>query len=154
MKRLLIILSLLPINLFGQILVDDVGDGWKNKVDSAICLIQTVSPEASALLTRTTNRVEFWLGDRSSTRPDPNLGQGTILLAVDEIGLGIINIAAVLVHESLHLFLHQTQAGLQPDHEEATAYFWELIFLEKVPNCPTWLIINAETQLKAIGTGN
>ena len=154
MKALIFVLILLPIQAIAQIKVDDVGDGWKAKVDSAITLVKDVSPEAYKVLIGSTDRVEFWLGDRSSTRPDPDYNRGTILLAVDEIELGVVNIAAALVHESLHLRFHQNRTKLEPDHEEATAYFWELLFLLKVPNCPEWLIINAETQLKAIGNRN
>jgi hypothetical protein len=154
MKAIFFILILLPIQVIGQIRVDDVGDGWKAKVDSAITLVRNTSPEAYKVLVNSTSNVEFWLGDRSSTRPNPDFTKGTILLAVDEIELGIVNISAVLVHESLHLYFHQVKANLDPNHEEATAYFWELIFLFKVPNCPNWLIINAETQLKAIGSQN
>jgi hypothetical protein len=154
MKALSILALLIPLQLFGQIKVDDVGDGWKAKVDSAITLVQTVSPEAYRILLTSTDRVEFWLGDRSSTRPDPNYQKGIILLAVDEMQLGVVNIAAVLVHESLHLHFHRTQTKLDQKQEEVTAYFWELIFLLSVPNCPDWLIINAETQMKAIGERN
>ncbi len=138
----------------GQIVVDDVGDGWKKKVDSAMTLVKTVSPDAWALIDSTTNRVEFWLGDRSSTRPDPNFKKGTILLAVDEIDLGVINIAAVLVHESLHLSFHQKKFGLDPIQEEVTAYLWELAFLLQVPNCPVWLVKNAEYQIMTLRSKN
>lgn len=154
MRTLLIILICLPTLLKAQIQVDDVGDGWKSKVDSAITLIKSVSPEAWSVLDSTTSHIEFWLGDRSSTRPDPNFNKGTILLAVDEIELGIVNIAAVLVHESLHLSFHQKQLKIDQNQEEITAYVWELLFLMKVPNCPIWLIHNAESQIKLIYSRN
>lgn len=154
MRILLLILISLPTVLSAQIKIDDVGDGWKNKVDSAVTLIKTVSPDAWSLLDSTTANIEFWLGDRSSTRPDPNFKKGTILLAVDEIELGIVNIAAVLVHESLHLSFHQKQFKLDPKQEELTAYLWELLFLSQVPNCPLWLIYNAESQIKIIYSEN
>jgi len=150
MRTIFIILLSFPFTAFGQILIDDVGDGWKKKVDSAIVLIKKVSPYAWAVLDNSTNRVEFWLGDRSSTRPDPNFGKGTILMAVDEIELGIVNMAAVLVHESLHLHFHQNKLGLEPNHEEITAYLWELVFLIQVPSCPVWLIKNAEYQISTL----
>jgi len=150
MRTIFIVLMLLPTLLSAQIKVDDVGDGWKSRVDSAIQLIQKVSPDAWALLDSTTNKVEFWLGDRSSTRPDPAFGKGTILLAVDDIELGVFNVAAVLVHESLHLSFHQKKLRLEAKQEELTAYLWELLFLMQVPGCPFWLIHNAEYQIKTI----
>jgi hypothetical protein len=150
MRILFILIMSLPTLVSAQIKIDDVGDGWKVKVDSAITLIKKVSPDAWLLLDSTTSNVEFWLGDRSSTRPDPNFKKGTILLAVDEIELGVVNIAAVLVHESLHLSFHQRKFALEPKQEELTAYLWELLFLVQVPNCPLWLIQNAEAQIKTI----
>lgn len=143
-------LILTPIMASAQIKVDDVGDGWKLKVDSAIQLIKQVSPDAGAVLDSNVDRVEFWLGDRSSTRPDRNGGKGTILIAVDEIPLGIYNIAAVLVHESLHLHFNRIKFKLDPKQEELTAYCWELLFLIQIPNCPTWLIQNAEFQIRTL----
>jgi hypothetical protein len=155
MKRLLLsLLSLLSFSAFSQIAIDDVGDGWKSRVDSAITIIAQVSPEAKALLDSTTNRVEFWLGDRSSTRPEPGGKKGTILLAVDEIDLGIYNIAAVLVHESFHLHIHRIKFKMKPTDEEIAAYIWEMMFLKQIPNCPPWLIINAEYQIKLLSSEN
>lgn len=150
MRALFLLLVSFPILATAQIRVDNVGDGWKARVDSAIQLVKEVSPTAWALLDSTTANVEFWLGDRSSTRPDPTFKKGTILLAVDEIEFGIVNIAAVLVHESFHLSLHQRQFKIESNQEEITAYVWELLFLMQVPNCPLWLIHNAESQIKLI----
>lgn len=153
MKGFLLAIFLAPIAAFSQIRVDDVGDGWKSKVDSAIVLIKQTSPQAAALLDSTTIHIEFWLGDRSSTRPDPKGGKGTILLAVDEIELGIQNIAAVLVHESFHLHIHKIKYKMAQRDEEVAAYVWEIMFLKQIPNCPDWLIINAEYQIRTLSSG-
>lgn len=152
MKKLILLLLICTISIVAnaQIKVDDVGDGWKLKVDSAIQLIGRTSIDAKNLLDSSTARVEFWLGDRSSTRPDPDRKRGTILLAVDEIGLGIENIAAVLVHESFHLHIYNLGYKLDPIDEERWAYTWELLFLTQVQNCPHWLILNAEYQINAL----
>jgi hypothetical protein len=154
MKRFLIALLFAPLCASAQIKVDDVGDGWKAKVDSAILVIATVSPHAKALLDSTTIRIEFWLGDRSSTRPDPKGNRGTILLAVDEIELGVMNIAAVLVHESFHLHIHRIKYKMSATDEEIAAYVWELAFLKQVVGCPAWLIRNAEFQIRTLSTQN
>jgi hypothetical protein len=154
MKRFILAILLAPLCASAQIKIDDVGDGWKAKVDSAMFIISQVSPHAKALIDSTTEHVEFWLGDRSSTRPDPKGGKGTILLAVDEIELGVVNIAAVLVHESFHLHIHRIKYKMAATDEEIAAYVWELAFLKQVTSCPSWLIRNAEYQIRTLSTQN
>jgi hypothetical protein len=51
------------------------------------------------------------------------------------------NIAAAIVHESMHLkYLHEDN---HPDDEEKICYEYELEFLLKVPNIDPWLLDNA-----------
>jgi len=150
MRTILFLLLSMPSLLFGQIVIDEVGDGWKAKVDSAIQLIKTNAPEAYRVLEENTNHIEFWIGDMSTTAPDPKKGKGTILIAVDEIELGIYNLAAVLVHESLHLHFHRKGIKMDPIQEEITAYAWEKLFLIQLPNCPMWLIQNADFQIRQL----
>lgn len=147
MKHLIVILMMLPVAAFSQIQVDDVGEGWKARVDSALVMIQQTSPEAWALIDTNVAKVEFWLGDRSSTVPASHGKKGTILLAVDEIELGVYNIAAVIVHESIHLHMWRKGIKLPAIQEEITAYCWELMFLTRLPGCPAWLEYNAIYQI-------
>lgn len=150
MKRLLLLLMIVPVITPAQIKIDDVGDGWKKKVDSAISLISATSDQADMLVRATTGRIEFWLGDRSSVSYPRDSTKGTILLAVGELKLGIENIAAVIVHESFHLHIAKIRHKMKSREEEIAAYAWELVFLKQIPNCPNWLILNAEYQIDAL----
>lgn len=154
MKNLFLLIMMLPFAAFSQIHIDEVGDGWKAKVDSALVLIKQTSPEAWAVVESSTAKIEFWIGDRSSTIPAKNGAKGTILIAVDEVPLGIYNIASVIVHESIHLHFLRTGVSMPPVQEEISAYCWELIFLNRVPNCPDWLKYNAIYQISQLQANN
>jgi hypothetical protein len=52
--------------LFGQIQVDKAGDGWDQKIDSAISLIRETDPEKYSLLESNCSKVSFWVSDFSS----------------------------------------------------------------------------------------
>ena len=56
------ILFAVPSLVFSQIKIDDVGDGWKSKVDSAIVLIKNTDPEKYQVLINNCERVEFITG--------------------------------------------------------------------------------------------
>lgn len=142
-KNALITLLLIPTVAFGQIKVDDVGDGWKPKVDSAISLIQQRDPEKYEVLIKNCNRVEFIIGDFSTTKP-PNI----IAITTKDMRIGSINnIAAILVHESYHLKLWNEGIKIDPKKEEKEAYSWEYDFLCKLSNVEDWLFLNAINQI-------
>ena len=51
MKQLVKCLSIFfPLILSAQIKIDDVGDGWKNKVEQAIDVVKQFAPEKYTLL--------------------------------------------------------------------------------------------------------
>ena len=60
----------------------------------------------------------------------------------EEVKFGDIhNIAAALVHESLHLeFFYE---DIHPIEEEKICYEYEMEFLLRVPNVDPWLLDNA-----------
>ena len=60
----------------------------------------------------------------------------------------INNIAAILVHESKHLFFLKHNCALTPNDEEIVCYRYELNFLGKIPNVEPWLIQNAKNKIK------
>ena len=60
----------------------------------------------------------------------------------------INNIAAIIVHESKHLFLLKINTRLTPSDEELLCYRYELDFLGKIPNVEVWLIDNAKKRIK------
>lgn len=133
------ILLLIPIIGFSQIKVDDVGDGWKSKVDSAITIIKERDPEKYKILIENCNKVEFIIGDFSTTKPPK-----TIAITTKDIkGPSINNIAAILVHESFHLHIWNRGIKMSEREEEREAYKWEYDFLCNLPDVEDWLFLNA-----------
>jgi len=80
------IFLLIPLLGFSQIKIDDVGDGWKSKVDSAITIIKERDPEKYKILIENCNKVEFIIGDFSTTKP-PNI----IAITTKDMSKGSIN---------------------------------------------------------------
>lgn len=142
-NALIAILIFLPIFSFAQIKVDDVGDGWKVKVDSAISLIKNKDPEKYETLIKNCNRVEFIIGDFSSTRP-PNI----IAITTKDMNKGSINnIAAILVHESFHLRIWNSGIIMNSRKEEKEAYMYEYDFLCGLSDVEEWLFLNAINRI-------
>ena len=144
--RLWIVLFLLTVSSysFSQIRITDVGDGWKGKVEQALDTIQKYDIEKYYLIMETCKVVAFWNGGFATTESD-----SIITIPTKEMNNGnIYNIAAILVHESLHLYFLTTRFKLQPNVEEVIAYQHELEFLKKIPYVDEWLIENAENKIK------
>ena len=134
-NALIVLFMIISTTLFGQIKVDDVGDGWKAKVDSALVLIKTYDSVKYELVLKECKTINFWLGEFSSSLP-PN----TILISVKDLKLGSINnIACVIVHESLHLNISSCSIKMDQRLEEYTCYKYELEFLTRLPNVEPWL---------------
>jgi hypothetical protein len=151
MKKLLSGLLFLFITLhsFGQLRVTDVGDGWKEKVDSALKIIQTYDIEKYNVILETCTLIGYWNESFSTTE-----GDSVILISTKDINhVSINNIAAILVHESMHLYIKQLYAKVSPNREETICYVYELNFLYKVPNAEIWLIENATNKMKYYSKG-
>jgi hypothetical protein len=151
MKKLLSGLLFLFITLhsFGQLRVTDVGDGWKEKVDSALKIIQTYDIEKYNVILETCTLIGYWNESFSTTE-----GDSVILISTKDINhVSINNIAAILVHESMHLYIKQLYAKVSPNREETICYVYELNFLYKVPNVEIWLIENATNKMKYYSKG-
>lgn len=134
--------------LFGQIQVDKAGDGWDQKIDSAISLIRETDPEKYSLLESNCSKVSFWVSDFSSNEITPE-ERGIIYISTKEIGLNSINnLAAVLVHESLHLYLTRKGANFPGEKEENYCYKYELEFIRKLENPEPWLVQHTQEQIK------
>jgi hypothetical protein len=149
-KSLLLILIVLPNILLSQIIIDKAGDGWDQKIDSALQLIKKTDIEKYQLLDSVCGKVEFWSSGFSSN--EGKYGEkGIILVAVKDVKLNSINnLAVVLVHESLHLHVLQKGYIIIPEQEEAWCYRYELDFIDKLPNPEPWLKQHAITQLTNI----
>ena len=83
-----------------KIYVPDVGDGWKSKIDSAMYLIHKIDTEKYKLIIENCDSIEFSNMDFSTTIT-PNI----IVITKKDFDINSINnLAAVLVHESKHLY--------------------------------------------------
>ena len=136
-------------SLFAQLKITDVGDGWKNKVDSALKIIQKYDIEKYNVILETCTVIGYWNESFSTTE-----GDSVILISTKDINnQSINNIAAILVHESMHLYIKQLYSKLNPNEEEVICYTYELNFLYKVPNVENWLIENATNKIKYYSKG-
>lgn len=128
---------------FGQIKVDDVGPGWKDKVLQAIEVVRTYDIKKYNFLIEHCHYVNFWNGTYSTTElPD------RIVISAAEVTKGNINdLAAALVHESLHLCFSKNVITISSFKEEELCYKYELDFLMNIPNVEPWLIKHAQQQI-------
>jgi hypothetical protein len=62
----------------------------------------------------------------------------------------IHDLAAALIHESMHLYIIQQRITLSTKQEETICYLYELEFLSKIPNVEPWLIQHVHRQLDAL----
>jgi len=131
----------------GQIKIDKAGDGWDLKVDSALSLIKKTDSVKYALLNSVCSNVSFWLSDFSSCDFDQEGGR--IYISARDVKLNSINnLAAVLVHESFHLYIRKKKILLHPMGEENYCYRYELELLNKLPNLEPWLKSHVIEQIE------
>lgn len=148
MKGLLInLLLFLAVPCFAQIKIDKAGDGWDLKVDSAIQLIKRVDIYNYKLLDTNCSQISFMISPYSSCELEN--GKGHIYIAVDDIKLNSINnIAVVLVHESMHLYISKKGIEMIPEKEETFCYMYEISFINKLKNPEPWLLEHAINNIK------
>ncbi len=140
----IILAILFSFNAYSQIEIPDIGDGWKNDVDSAIQLIKDTDTAAYRILMDNCKIIEFIISDHSSTKL-PH----TIAITVSDMKIGSINnIACLLVHESYHLYLSNFNLSpVNPDKEEYLCYLKEYEFMSKLAYVEDWLFINTFNKL-------
>jgi hypothetical protein len=144
MKQLLVcLISCIPFLAFSQIRIDDIGDGWKAKVEQALTVIQQTDCEKYDLLMTTCKHISYSTATFATTESGT-----TILIPRREMVVGNINdIAAALVHESLHLYMLQNKLIMPEADEEVLCYAYELEFLLQIPGVETWLLEHARKQI-------
>jgi hypothetical protein len=143
MKLLVKCLSLIPFLTFGQIRIDDVGDGWKSKVEQALQVVQQTDCEKYEMIVSTCTHISYSTANFATTESG-----NTILIPRREIMAGNINdIAAILVHESLHLYILKTKMTMPEADEELLCYAYELEFLLQIPGVEQWLLDHARKQI-------
>jgi hypothetical protein len=144
MKLLIICLSFIPFISFTQIKIDDVGDGWKGKVEQALAIVKQYDTEKYNLLIESCTHISYSLLSFSTTE-----NGNTILISQKQIITGNINdLAATLVHESLHLFILKNKLRIPENYEEVVCYTYELEFLYMIPNVESWLVNHATKQIE------
>lgn len=137
-------------SLFGQIKITDVGDGWKGKVEQALDTIKKYDTEKYKLVIESCMVIGYWNESFSTTE-----GDTTILISTKDMNFNnIYNIAAILVHESMHLYIKQLYIKIPQNKEEVITYKYELDFLKKIPNVDQWLIGNCIKQITYYSSSN
>lgn len=140
--RIVLFLTILLSSFYSnaQILIDDVGDDWRYKVNCALDTIKKYDNHRFQTINLYCKRITFW-GNNFSTTED----EKTIMISSKEMLDGnIYNISAIIVHETYHLMNYHE--NLDENFEESLAYIWEYEYLIKIPNVDFWLIENAKKQ--------
>jgi len=131
-------LLLLSTTGFSQIQIDDVGDGWKLKVDSALTLIKKTSPEHYKEVSEYCKHITYWMGGFSTTQDS-----SVVVISVKDMKIGSVNnLACIIVHESHHLAIQNKHIVMNSKKEELECYQYEYEFLQKIPNAEDWLTIH------------
>ena len=131
-------LLLLSTTGFSQIQIDDVGDGWKLKVDSALTLIKKTSPDHYKEVSEYCKHITYWMGGFSTTQDS-----SVVVISVKDMKIGSVNnLACIIVHESHHLAIQNKHIVMNPKKEELACYQYEYEFLQRIPNAEDWLTIH------------
>ena len=149
MKYLFFLIILFNNLAYGQIIVDCGGDGWGEKIDSALLLIKKHDLKKYALLNSECKRISIWGGGFSSTE------DSSILVSSSDFKVNSINnIACAIVHESLHLYYKKCRETkicpypLSNVYEEKQCYLYEYDFFRKLPNGEDWLDFHIQKEIQ------
>lgn len=134
----------LPTVLTAQIHIDDVGDGWVKKVDSALSVIKKYDQTSYSEVTTYCNHISFWLGNFSTTQYP-----SSIIIAVNDIKINSINnLACLIVHETIHLKINKKGVNMSGNEEEVLAYISERDFATKISNIEPWILFHIDKQIE------
>jgi hypothetical protein len=127
-----------------QIYISKAGDGWDLLIDSALTLIKNTDSVKYSFILRVCDTVDFWAGEFSS-----NDGFKSILVSVKDVKLNSVNnLAAILLHESMHLYYSQNNIQLSLGEEERSCYVYEFEFLIKLEKLEPWLLQHTIKQIQ------
>ena len=144
MRFIILLMLLFSIQSFSQIVIDDVGEGWKKKVEESLEVIQKVDSSKYNVVIKQCKRIGFWNNKFSTTE-----GNDVILISKQDIQSGNINnLSAIIIHESKHLYYRNNNIFLDERVEEILCYQYELDFLKKIPLVEDWLIRHCENMIK------
>ena len=134
---------LFPIQSFSQIIIDDVGEGWKKNVEKSLEVIQKVDSSKYDVVIKQCKRIGFWNNKFSTTE-----GNDVILISKQDIQSGNINnLSAIIIHESKHLYYMNNNIFLDERDEEILCYRYEMDFLKKILSVEDWLIKHCENMI-------
>ena len=119
---------------------------YAKTIDSAITLVKKTDTNVYNRLDSVCDGVDLWLGSFSSC------SDGIIYISRNDVLLGVQNVAAVLVHESKHLWIWNSKIDLSKQDEEIMCYKYELAFLDKIPNCEKYLKKHAINAIIEFGS--
>ena len=141
-----LLLLVIPLKIFGQIQIDQVGDNWQPQVAQALELIKKTDSTTYNFVMSHCKKISFWSGEFSTVE-----GNSTITIARGDMELNSIeNIACIIVHESKHLEIIQLNLNLPLQYEECIAYLWELQFIEKMQGEPEWILGNCQDMISKL----
>jgi hypothetical protein len=146
-KLILIIVMVLSTTICkSQIVIDKAGDGWDLRADSALAIIKQTDTTAYKLVLRVCNKITFWSGNYSTNEGYKDTKGIIMISSTDAKAKSLNNIAAVIVHESLHLYLRYRGVEESPK-EEILCYSYEYDFLRKIPNVEYYLLEHCLRQI-------
>ena len=87
MKKLVwvLLLLLIPLKIFGQIKVDQVGDDWQPQIYKALELIKETDTTTYSFVLKHCDRISFWSGEFSTVE-----GESTITISQGDMRLNSI----------------------------------------------------------------
>jgi len=134
---------LLSLSSMGQVQIVDVAN-YRPKVDSALILIKRTDPKKWNIIMNECKKIDFSLSEYSSTVPPR-----TIVISTSDLQLkSVNNLAAVIVHESLHLWFWNRGIRLGQNEEEFRCYLWEWNFIIKIKRVEHYLIENCRKKME------
>ena len=98
--------------------IDDVGDNWKLRVDSALQVVKKYDSINYGKILTNCKKVSFWNGSFSTVEDS----QTILITQKDMKHSSINNIAAILVHESTHLKIMKQKLRYTLIEEEIFCY--------------------------------
>jgi len=123
--------------------IDDVGDNWKLRVDTALQVVKKYDTINYGKILTNCKKDSFWNGSFSTVEDS----QTILITQKDMKHSSINNIAAILVHESTHLKIMNQKLRYTLIEEEIFCYHTELEFLRRIPNVEDWLINNTKKMI-------
>lgn len=143
MRIIILLMLFFTTQSFSQIVIDDVGEGWKKNVEKSLEVIKKVDSPKYDIVIKQCKRIGFWNNKFSTTE-----GNDVILISKQDIQSGNINnLSAIIIHESKHLYYRNNNIFLDERDEEILCYQYELEFLKKIPLVENWLIKHCENMI-------